>query len=312
MQKFSKIGCATFLVTCPLLIVAVHRYLPPSLGEAHIWFSVASGVLLASGLSSLVLLLTGNVETRGDLLQRSESAQPPADGETLLVTGRVRAAPPLLTAPLSGTPCVAYFYRMYRLGMRGPERGAQHREELPVYWGYASRPLVVDTRIRAVAVAAPQLSVPRTPHSGDEAVTRAREYVRTVAAEVRKPQRLFAGDPVMQWMTDISPDEDGSARRDWKSAAVEDPATLLLEELVLMPDVEVSVHGRWSARRNAMWVGEGAGDVPPTLALGPATAFGIGAGVPPSLFGSWIGTLTTIALGVGLIWFAINVWPQLK
>jgi hypothetical protein len=312
MQKFSKVGCATFLVACPLLIVAVHRYLPQELGEAHIWFSIASGVLLATGLSSLVLLLTGRVETRGDLLQRSESAQPPADGEALLVTGRVRAAPPLLTAPLSGTLCVAYFYRMYRLGMRGPERGAQHREELPVYWGYASRPLVVDTRIRAVAVAAPQLSIPRTPHSGDEAVTRAREYVRTVAAEIRNPQRVFAGDPVMQWMADISPDEDGSARRDWKSAAEEDPATLLLEELVLIPEEEVSVHGRWSARRNAISASERAGDSPPMLALGPATALGLSAGVPPSLISSWIGTLITIALGVGLIWFATNVWPQLK
>ena len=309
MQKFSKSGCAVFLLTCPVFIVAVYRYLPPDLAEAHIWFSVASGVLLASGLSSLWLLLTGSVETRGDLLQRSESAQPPADGEAVLVTGRVRAAPPLLTAPLSGTPCVAYFYRMYRLGMR--TEGA-HSEELPVYWGYASRPLVVDTRIRAVAVAAPQLSLPRTPHRGDEAVTRAREYVRTVAAEVRKPQRFFAGDPVMQWMSDISPDEDGSARRDFKSAEEEDPATLLLEELVLIPDAEVSVHGRWSARRNAIAAGEGAGDVPATLVLGPPTALGVAAGVPPSLVSSWIGALITIALGVGLIWFATNVWPQLK
>jgi hypothetical protein len=311
MQKFSKSGFAVFLVLCPVLIIAVYRYLPPSLGEAHIWFSVASGVALAQGLSSLLLLLTGRVETRGAVLHRSESAQPPADGEAMLVTGRVRATPPLLTAPLSGTACVAYFYRMYRLGMRGPERG-EHSEELPVYWGYASRPLVVDTRIRAVAVAAPQLSVPRTPHAGDEVVTRAREYVRTAAAEVRKPQRVFAGDRVMQWMTDISPDEDGSARRDWKSATVEDPSTLLLEELVLIPDAEVSVHGRWSARRNAIWAGEGAGDVPPTLALGPATALGIAAGVPPSLFASSLGALTAIAFGVGLIWFATNVWPQLK
>jgi hypothetical protein len=150
-------------------------------------------------------------------MQKSQSAERPVDGEALLVTGRVRAAEPLLTAPLSGTRCVAYFYRMYRLGMAGPERDSRSpREELPVYWGYASRPLIVDTRFRAFAVAAPQLS------------------------------------------------------------------------------------------------GEGAGDVPPTVAIGPATALGVTAGVPPSLVGSWIGTLITIALGVGLIWFATNVWPQLK
>ena len=62
MQKVSKSGCAILLVTCPVLIVAVHRYLPPETGEAHIWFSVASGLLLATGLSSLWLLLTGRVE----------------------------------------------------------------------------------------------------------------------------------------------------------------------------------------------------------------------------------------------------------
>jgi hypothetical protein len=61
MQKASKSGCAIFLVTCPVLIVAVYRYLPPETGEAHIWFAVASGVLLALGLSSLWLLLTGSV-----------------------------------------------------------------------------------------------------------------------------------------------------------------------------------------------------------------------------------------------------------
>jgi hypothetical protein len=116
----------------------------------------------------------------------------------------------------------------------------------------------------------------------------------------------------MQWMSDISPDEDGSARRDWKSGEEADPATLLLEELVLIPEAEVSVHGRWSAPRNAISAGEGAGDVPATVALGPATALGLAAGVPPSLFASWIGTLITIALGAGLIWFATNVWPELK
>ena len=310
MQKFSMSGCVVLLVLCPVLIVAVHRYLPPETGEAHIWFSVASGVLLATGLSSLWLLLTGRVETRGALMQRAQNAQPPADGEAVLATGRVRAAPPLLTAPLSGTPCVAYFYRMYRLGMAGPDSGP--REELPVYWGYASRPLVVDTPSQSIAVAAPQLSVPRTPHRGNEAVTRARDYIRTVAAEVRSPQRFFAADPVMQWMSDISPDEDGGARRDWKSGEETDPETLRLEELVLLPEVEVSVHGRWSARRNAVAGGDGAADVPPKLVLGPAKGLGVGAGVPPSLFASWVGTLTTIALGVGLIWFAIKMWPQLK
>ena len=160
----------------------------------------------------------------------------------MLVTGRVHATAPLLKAPLSGTPCLAYFYRMYRSGHNpdGPD------EELPVYWGFASLPFTVETGSRSIAVAAPQLSIPRNRHHGKAAVARAREYLGAVAAEVRSPRPFLAGDRVLQWMTDIAPDEDGSARRDWKSGEDQDPGTLLLEELILTPQSEVSVSGRWS------------------------------------------------------------------
>ena len=161
MQKISKSGCAIFLVAGPALIVAVHRHLAPVTGEARIWFSVASGLLLATGLSSLWLLVAGKVATRDDLLGKSQRPQPPADGEPLLVSGPVRAEPPLLTAPISGTQCVAYFYRMYRLA-KGPERRSIS-EQVPVYWGYAARALVVETPFRSVAVETPQLLLPRNP-----------------------------------------------------------------------------------------------------------------------------------------------------
>jgi hypothetical protein len=306
MQKFSKSGCVVGLVAWPLLSVLVYGYLPRELEEARPWFAGVSGLLLAMGVSSLFLLLTGQHVTREDVMASGESGRPPEDGDALLVTGRVRAAPPLLEAPLSGLPCLAYFYRMYRVvhNPDGPD------EELPVYWGYASRPLTVETGSRSLAVAAPQLSIPRNRHGGAVAVARARKYVGAVAAEVRSPRPFFAGDRVLQWMTDIAPDEDGSARRDWKSGEDRDPTTLLLEELVLTPESEVSVTGFWSARHNALAAGEGARAVPPTL--GPAGELGVGAGVPPSLLASWIGTLSTIALGIGLIWFALNVWPSLK
>jgi len=304
MQKFSRGGCVIGLVAVPLLSVLVHGYLPRELGEARPWFAGASGLLLAMGVSSLWLLLTGQVATREDALRTAESGQPPADGDAMLVTGRVRAEPPLLKAPLSGNPCLAYFYRMYRV-VHNPDGPDEH---MPVYWGYASRPLTVETPSRSIAVAAPRLSIPRLRHRGDLAVARAREYVRAVDAEVRNPRPFLAGDPVLQWMTSIPPDEDGSARYDWKGAEDRDPATLQLEELVLTPGSEVSVHGPWSARRNA--IAADGGPIPPTL--GPANELGLSAGVPPSLLASWIGTLTTIALGIGLIWFAINVWPNLK
>ena len=75
-------------------------------------------------------------------------------------------------------------------------------------------------------------------------------------------------------MTDIGPDEDGGARRDWKSGEENqpmtlqlrdpgggqvDPSNLHLEELVLPPDVKVSVYGQWSAARQAIAAGVGRG-----------------------------------------------------
>jgi hypothetical protein len=308
MQKFSRSGCVLSIATSAVLTVAVYRYLPPETGDARPWFSVASAVLLASGLSSLWLLLTGRAETRGSLLQRSQGAAPIGDGEAIVATGTVRAAPPPLTAPLSGAACVAYFYRCYYI-KRSPGRFA---EQVPVYWGYAARPLVVDTPSRAFAIAAPQLSITPAAHSGDEAVARVREHIRTAGAEVRMPRPFFAGDPIMQWMKDIAPDEDGGARLDWRSEEQFDLATLQLEELVLPPQAEVTVYGRWSARRNAIWTDDTAGGVPPTLTLGPPTALGLAAAGVPSRSGSWVGTLLTFALGAGLIWFAIEVWPQLN
>ena len=306
MQKFSKAGCLIFLVGWPLLAIAVHLYLPPAIGEARPWFAGASGLTLALGASSLWLLLTGNVATRAQAMQWAERDGPIADGDAMLVTGRLQAAPPLLAAPISGTPCAAYFYRMYRVVVTPDSPD----EERPVYWGYASLPLTVVTATREIGVVAPRLALPRRPHGGDRAAARARDHALATNAVVRNPQPFFAGDPVLQWMSNIPADENGSARYDWKSAEDVDPAKLELEELTVAPETEVSVHGRWSARRNAIASDSGPGEPPPTL--GPPGELGLAAGVPPSLLASWMGTLSTLALGLGLIWFAIYVWPTLK
>jgi hypothetical protein len=308
MQKINKAGCALFLVAAPALSVAINRYLPPATGEERAWFAVASGVLLASGLSSLWQLLSGSLETREKLLRRSESG-PVADGQTMLVSGHVRATSSPLTAPLSGTPCVAYFYRFYRR-----VRGLRHEpdEELPVYWGYASRPFVVDTPRGAVAVTgAPRLSLPRTPHGGEEAVARARDYLRGVRSEVRSPRLPFAGDPVRQWMSEVAADADGSTRHDWQSGDVADLVALRLEEVALPVGAEATVYGRWSAQRDAVAAGGRNDPVALTVALSRAS-LGTAAGVPASLLGYWIGTLAATGVGAGLIWFASRVWPHLK
>jgi hypothetical protein len=80
----------------------------------------------------------------------------------------------------------------------------------------------------------------------------------------------------------------------------------MLEESLLLPDVEVSVYGLWSASRNAV-VGKGTRRA--LVALGPPSRI-VGL-VPQSHTANWVGTLISIALGAGVVWFAIAVWPQL-
>ena len=300
-QKGGKTSCAIFLVTAPLLIYALDRYLATKAVDDRLWYAAASGVLLAIGLSGLWPLVTGVAETRGDLIRRSQSGQPLDDGEWILVNGLLRTTGPLLTGPISGTPCVAFFYRMYR-------RITQPRsftEELPSYWGYASMPFTVDTPSRSIAVrAAPQLIVPRSPHLGDEATARAIESIRVTSAEVRNPRPVFAGDPVRQWMIGLSADDEGRVRHDWKSGEENDPSTLLLEESLLLPGQEVSVYGPWSARRNA--IGDATGGRPVLVTMGPPSSFGLLIGVPSSRKAYWIGALVPLALGAAVIWFALR------
>lgn len=333
MHKFSKFGCVLFLVSWPALAAAAYQYLPAALGQERLWFAVGSGLLLAIGLNGIWSLLTGNVETREDLVGRSQAARPFADGEAVLVSGRVRAPEQLLTAPLSGAPCVAYFYRMYEIQHRP---GGEMDTESEVYWGYASRRFEIDTPSGAMAMEVPRLSVlpstrrsPRRPRAAADAdvVARARDYVDTVRAEPRGPLLMVSGEPALRWMADISPDEEGNARRDWKrkegGERVElnlsdaergtryDPADLNLEEVVLPAAVEVSAHGRWSAARNALSPEPGLGRDGPLVAVG-RDSLGAAAGVPGSRLALWITTLVILALGVGLIWFAIHVWPTWK
>jgi hypothetical protein len=289
-----------FLITGPLLILAIYRYLPPETGNARLWFAVAAGTLIATGINNVLLLLFGKLETSESLLAKSQGAR--EDGKPVLAHGRLNPLAPLLSAPISGTPCAAYFYRMYKIVHR--TKGGY--EEVPVYWGYASIPFVVESLPRSVPVhAATEFQVPRTPLTGDEAIARAREFIRLTPAADKTPRPFFAGDPVRQWMTDVSVADDGRASHHWKSDN-DDPASLTLEESLLLSDVEVSIYGLWSAQRNAV---VGTGTRRALLALGPPSRI-VGL-VPQSHTANWVGTVVSIVLGAGVVWFAIAVWPQL-
>jgi hypothetical protein len=211
-------------------------------------------------------------------------------------------------APLSQTPCVAYTYRMYRVG----QETSRGRSEVPVYWGYASRPFAVDgptSRTRVLAV--PRLLDKARIQTGTTVVERARGVVRATHFEEVQWNTLGVVGTVFATAREMFTDEDGEARHDWRRAGDDtDPSDLILEEAVLPVSGQASVHGTWSAERGAIVAG---GD--PSAAFGVSAALGppdnLGDTLPHSTVAYVVTATISTALGAGLVWFALKLLPGL-
>lgn len=260
---------------------------------------VAAG-FLSIGLASLGWLAMGY--GRGErsleaILRRTRSGEMPDDGEVIIATGRVRALGPALVAPLSGTPCVGYRYRMYETS-RDSDGQVQHTA---VYWGAAARPFALHASTGVVRVFAIPLQADGVQLlAGETAVERARQWIRTAPFQPTAGPLgvLRAG---METLRDVFTDDDGEARHDWKRADMDrDPASLLLEETVLPIDAEATVHGTWSRARGAVVAGGGAA-MGVQLVLGPPERLAALTGAH-SFGRSLAAALVMIALGAGVVW----------
>jgi hypothetical protein len=193
------------------------------------------------------------------------------------------------------------------------EPGSRKGEMVPVCWGYASRPFALDRPSRRMRVLAiPRFDCPATG-LGDEALPRAREFLRTTTFEPMSAQPLRAFATAFEQFEGTLTDEDDEARRDWKREGSEiDPSDLILEEVVLPVDVEASVHGPWSSS-------EGAIVAPGTL---PAATHVVAVLGPPNekldklevehSTTTYVITATVLlALGAGLSWLG-NIFPTLQ
>src|SRR5260221_8792982 len=303
------IGCVFNILLFVAIGAANDRLLTPTIHEPPLrfGFGLTSALLLSVGLSSFWSLARGfgsGAAWRVAILRRVQSAERPPDGGAIIATGSVRALATPLTAPLSGAPCVAYMYRMYYV----TGQTSDDRHEVPVYWGYASRPFALDGptgRTRVLAV--PQLvSKPQVPNSR-AAQARALTHAKTASFEEVPWNVLGALGTAFAMVREIFTDEDGESRRDWHRAGDEsDPSSLILEESVLPLDEEVSVHGIWSAEREAI-VAQGdasvAAGVSAALPLPPHLGNGL-----PSSTGSYLATATiSTLLGAGILWFALKI-----
>jgi hypothetical protein len=274
--------------------------------DVRVWVAVAAAACFALALGSAWSLASGQFNrggSRAAILRRAAEGTVPAGDGIALVAGTVRPATAPLLSPLAGTPCVAYTYRMfYRVP---PLRGRV--QDVPVYWGLASRPFIVDTRLRAVRVmAVPWIVDEASRRSGPDAVQRARQYVAATRFEDASGL-LGALGTALGAVRVLFTDDDGEHRADYRAAGTaRGVETLLLEETVLPVGATAAVAGNWSADRGALVV---AGDSPGgvTVTTGPVETLLRKAGpLPPSITSAAVFTLVLAALGVGVLWVALT------
>ena len=278
------------------------------------WAGIAAAVFLTLGAGALWGIATGYArpDPKGELLAAAARGQLPGEDGQVLVTGTAKPAGLPLVAPISGTECVAYAYRMYYLAapdfVDGP--GIHDRNEVPVYWGQASKPFSVHSpRVTVRVSAVPRLVDEPARLEGEAAVERARGFVRATRFETAAGLPGALGT-AFTMLDDILTDEDAQCRRDWThGGGSRDPATLLLEETILPVGATVSVAGPWSASRRAIVPhagdAEGVGVVATT---GPADKLPGESGMArPSLLSALAFAAVTSGIGCAILWAALHL-----
>ena len=296
-------GCLAYLALFGALAAALDRWSAPrTVAELRPWLGTAAAFCFTMSLGALWGLVAGLVNRGGSrvaILERAAAGVLPDQDGVTVVTGTVRAAAAPLLAPLSGTPCAAYSYRMF-YEQRNPRN---HTEEVPVYWGLASRPFLVDTRTRAVRVmAVPWLVDDPVRRTGADAVLRARQVVAATRFEEASGM-LGALGTALSTVRVLFNDDDGEHRADYKAAGTtRDPETLLLEETVLSVGATASLAGTWSADRGAVVPGSSTGGGV-TVSTGSVDALlRRSSQVPPSSASGLVVAVVFGALGAAILW----------
>jgi hypothetical protein len=308
------VGCAIYFVVYAAIAWAIDYYTAADVAaDARPWVGIVASAFLTMGIGTVWGLMTGysGGNARPELLADAASASFPQKDGPILATGIVRPTGTALRAPISGAECVAYQYRMYYEVMQADHgvHGRRRRDVVPVYWGMASRPFVIDSSKRVVRVAAvPQLFDAQVRLEGAEDVERARRYVDNTRFETATGPVGVIGT-AFKAMDDFLTDADGQSRSDWMHRGdPRDPATLILEECVLPVGVVASVVGPWSASQRAIVPHvEGAEALWATATTGPAEALLAGSGgVRPTATSAVVTAIVMFAIGAAIIWGAMK------
>ena len=301
------LGCLAHLVLIVGLTIGIDQATGAHVAAAlRPWVGLVAAILLVLGASNVFHLLRGYGQgdsSRGALLARATTGEPPAEGGPMLVTGTVRAEGTALRAPLSGTECVAYQYRLYKRA----RVAVGDRRRTTVYWGgYACQPFTIDTDARAVRVVGmPDFVDEPNRDRSSATIERTRTYLAAT------PFDEVAGAEVVSLFGTMVGDRVGDAqaglRRDWHRANTSpDAATLRFEEHVLPVGATVSAAGHWLPDRRVLGPDPGGlGGSPLTVVTGgPAPLLRRNTALPSSAIAVALFGLVLLVLGAAVVWAA--------
>lgn len=275
-------------------------------------FTALAAFFLALGAFSFWGLLTGGGRTqhsRKALLQRFRDGGPVADGDPIISSGVVRSEGGVLKAPLSGTPCVAYFYRMYYWA-ETLRRGRP--VQMPVYWGVASLPFALEgPRERRHVRAAPRLQNKPVPLEGEATRSAARSWIASTSFTAEDNAVLGSVASAFTILGEMLTDEDGATRRDWRLAGSNrNPSDLLFEEMTVPVGQQAAVCGTWSQTRNAIVAGDGLnGVLGVTVSPGGPESIAEDAVANKSMLTYLVTATLLTAAGLGIAWVAERLFP---
>lgn len=233
-----KRSCLTYLVLFALLslicgALLTHFY-PPLPEGTVVPFAFKAGLALAAGAGcSLFVTLTVFVlrDTAARLHDHAElgdrrAALRPGDGSRIAACGRVVADGPLLAAPFSGTPCLAYWYQVTH------RTGGSHPSDVIDAWGCALTPSHIVTPRGAIRLLS-YVEIDGKPSRPADAASRKRagDYLHTTPLQ---PLGLAHFGESVDAVKRLMSDDDGSIRGDFGSlpADFESGAYWLLEKSV--------------------------------------------------------------------------------
>jgi hypothetical protein len=266
---------------------------PPQNGEI---VGVISGLFLWVAVGSLsgVFLRLRQRKLLAASLAASLAGVPPRDGAKVAACGVLVADGPLLAAPLSGTPCVTYDYKISR------SRNGSSSMPAIIWHGHGLTPSHVETAAGAVRIlGCTGFALGSTSLKGPEVVARATKFcAETTFADSHWTSMRVS----MQNRKELLADDDGAIKADFGAPATRRvDAKDMLEEHVARDQEEVCAFGRYSAERGGLVPDPSAVEGFPVI-LWTGDASRVRRKIALGAIGHLVGALATAAAGAGVLW----------